>query len=132
MDGLFEANQRNVKRVNHTRELPQNNKMVAIHTDNLDVLIMDVEAQPIMILMKLRISQCIRSLEISDADAVVDDPDDDARMVDTLKEFVVNIDACDGGNQLAMVQYVKDPYANYRKMEVYGSVDLKSQTMHIT
>ncbi|XP_021992648.1 uncharacterized protein LOC110889429 isoform X2 [Helianthus annuus] len=124
MDGLFEANQRNVKRVNHTRELPQNNKMV---------LIMDVEAQPIMILMKLRISQCIRSLEISDADAVVDDPDDeDARMVDTLKEFVVNIDACDGGNQLAMVQYVKDPYANYRKMEVYGSVDLKSQTMHIT
>ncbi|MFS7986404.1 hypothetical protein Hanom_Chr11g01009941 [Helianthus anomalus] len=49
MDGLFEANQRNVKRVNHTNELPQNSKIVATHRDNLDVLIKDVEAQSIMI-----------------------------------------------------------------------------------
>ncbi|KAJ0644734.1 putative Heme oxygenase (biliverdin-producing) [Helianthus annuus] len=33
----------------HIRELPQNSKMVAMHRDSLDVLIKDVEAQPIMI-----------------------------------------------------------------------------------
>ncbi|XXG45997.1 hypothetical protein AAC387_Pa02g0942 [Persea americana] len=32
--------------VNRIRELPQNNKIVATHTDSPDVLIWDVEAQP--------------------------------------------------------------------------------------
>ncbi|KAJ0927870.1 hypothetical protein HanRHA438_Chr04g0187781 [Helianthus annuus] len=38
-------------------------------------------------------------------------------MVDILNEFVMNIKACDGRNQLALVEYVEDPYANYRKIK---------------
>lgn len=39
-------------------------------------------------------------------------------MEDIVEEPVVDIDASDRKNQLAVVDYVEDLYAYYRKMEV--------------
>ena len=44
-------------------------------------------------------------------------------MEDSFEESVIDIDACDDGNQLAVVEYVEDLYAHYRNMEVYGLFD---------
>ncbi|KAI3794321.1 hypothetical protein L1987_36950 [Smallanthus sonchifolius] len=53
-------------------------------------------------------------------DTMVDQRDHDmeeVEMEDIFEESVIDIDACDGGNQLAVVEYVEDLYANYRMME---------------
>lgn len=45
---------------------------------------------------------------------------------DKLKELVVDIDACDKENQLAVVDYVEDIYKYYKSVEVpHCSVILK-------
>ncbi|KAI7747913.1 hypothetical protein M8C21_008098, partial [Ambrosia artemisiifolia] len=46
----------------------------------------------------------------------------DIVMEDILEEAVVDIDVSDAKNPLAVVEYVDDIYANYRKMETYGMV----------
>ncbi|KAJ0475815.1 hypothetical protein HanHA300_Chr13g0470011 [Helianthus annuus] len=38
-------------------------------------------------------------------------------MEDSSEESIVDVDVCDVGNQLAVVEYVKDLYAYYRSME---------------
>lgn len=39
-------------------------------------------------------------------------------MEDIFEESVVDIDICDNENELAVVEYVEDLYAHYRRMEV--------------
>ncbi|KAJ0556729.1 hypothetical protein HanIR_Chr07g0317161 [Helianthus annuus] len=39
-------------------------------------------------------------------------------MEDSSEESVVHIDVCDVGNQLVVVEYVKDLYGYYRSMEL--------------
>ncbi|KAJ0703597.1 putative cyclin domain-containing protein [Helianthus annuus] len=57
------------------------------------------------------------------SDTMVDDHDmEEVEMEDIFEEPVIDIDACDEGNQLAVVEYVEDLYANYRKMENFSLV----------
>ncbi|XP_076889496.1 G2/mitotic-specific cyclin-2-like [Bidens hawaiensis] len=51
------------------------------------------------------------------SDAMVDQDMEEVEMEDIFEESVIDIDACDEGNPLAVVEYVEDLYANYRKME---------------
>ncbi|KAL8194086.1 hypothetical protein R6Q57_026328 [Mikania cordata] len=54
------------------------------------------------------------------SDTMVDQRDHDmeeVEMEDIFEEFVIDIDVCDDGNPLAVVEYVEDLYANYRRME---------------
>ncbi|KAL4577766.1 hypothetical protein LXL04_013879 [Taraxacum kok-saghyz] len=46
-----------------------------------------------------------------------DDHHMEVDMEDISEESIVNIDVCDDGNELAVVEYVEDLYAHYRKME---------------
>lgn len=43
--------------------------------------------------------------------------EEEVEMEDIFEESVVDIDACDDGNHLAVVEYVEDLYAHYRRME---------------
>ena len=36
-----------------------------------------------------------------------------------IEETVLDIDTCDANNPLAVVDYIEDLYAHYRKMEVH-------------
>ena len=40
-------------------------------------------------------------------------------MEDIVEEPVMDIDSCDAKNPLAVVDYIEDLHAYYRKMEVY-------------
>ncbi|KAK1410518.1 hypothetical protein QVD17_37055 [Tagetes erecta] len=54
------------------------------------------------------------------SDTMMDQRDHDmeeVEMEDIFEESVIDIDVCDQGNHLAVVEYVEDLYANYRKME---------------
>ena len=42
-------------------------------------------------------------------------------MEDIVEEASVDIDGCDARNPLAVVDYVEDLYAFYRKMEVHST-----------
>lgn len=43
---------------------------------------------------------------------------EEVEMEDINEEPIVDIDGCDAKNPLAVVEYVEDLYAYYRKMEV--------------
>ena len=43
-------------------------------------------------------------------------------MEDIAAKPIVDIDACDAKNPLAVVEYVEDLYAYYRKMEVHSTI----------
>ncbi|KAK9062078.1 hypothetical protein SSX86_019263 [Deinandra increscens subsp. villosa] len=59
------------------------------------------------------------------SDPMVDEGDHDmeeVEMEDSFEESVIDIDVCDEGNHLAVVEYVQDLYANYRRMENFSLV----------
>jgi hypothetical protein len=43
-------------------------------------------------------------------------------MEDIVEEPVMDIDSCDAKNPLAVVDYIEDLHAYYRKMEVYRTM----------
>ncbi|GJS19664.1 G2/mitotic-specific cyclin-2 [Tanacetum coccineum] len=52
------------------------------------------------------------------SETILDDHDmEEVEMEDIFEDSVIDIDACDDGNQLAVVEYVEDLYAHYRNME---------------
>ncbi|KAJ0734726.1 hypothetical protein HanPI659440_Chr11g0423551 [Helianthus annuus] len=58
-------------------------------------------------------------LRLETSDTMVDDHDmEEVEIEDIFEEPVIDIDACDEGNQLAVVEYLEDFYANYTKIEV--------------
>ncbi|KAI7738374.1 hypothetical protein M8C21_008437, partial [Ambrosia artemisiifolia] len=57
------------------------------------------------------------------SDTMLDDHEmEEVEMEDIFEEPVIDIDACDVGNHLAVVEYVEDLYASYRKMENFSLV----------
>ncbi|KAI3784524.1 hypothetical protein L1987_43623 [Smallanthus sonchifolius] len=50
-------------------------------------------------------------------DTMVDHDMWEIEMEDIFEESVIDIYVCDDGNQLAVVEYAKDLYANYRRVK---------------
>ncbi|XWS33944.1 hypothetical protein CRYUN_Cryun22dG0126300 [Craigia yunnanensis] len=57
---------------------------------------------------------------------------EEVEMEDIAEEPIVDIDGCDAKNPLAVVEYVEDLCAYYRKMEVHDKFDLMGETLFLT
>ncbi|XP_058009087.1 G2/mitotic-specific cyclin-1 isoform X5 [Hevea brasiliensis] len=53
-------------------------------------------------------------------------------MEDIIEEPILDIDGCDAKNPLAVVDYVEDMYASYRKKEVHDKFELMKETLFLT
>ncbi|GFS39389.1 cyclin B2;2 [Actinidia rufa] len=71
------------------------------------------------------------SLEQTEAD--LDGKDQmEVEMEDIFEDPIMDIDSCDAKNPLAVVDYVDDLYAYYRKMEVHHKFELRDETLFLT
>ncbi|KAI4327829.1 hypothetical protein L6164_020246 [Bauhinia variegata] len=63
-------------------------------------------------------------MSLEKSEAVNSEPDqmEEIEMEDIVEEPIVDIDSCDANNPLAVVDYVEDLYAYYRKMESFSCV----------
>ncbi|KAL2988361.1 hypothetical protein AAZX31_11G082700 [Glycine max] len=58
---------------------------------------------------------------------------EEVEMEDIIEEeTVLDIDTCDANNPLAVVDYIEDLYAHYRKLEVHDKFDLLHETLFLT
>ncbi|KAL2551218.1 Cyclin-B2-1 [Forsythia ovata] len=71
-----------------------------------DIPLTDVEDQPVSM-----------SLELSETEIIEKDQMEEVEMEDIFEETIIDIDGCDAKNPLAVVDYVDDLYAYYKKME---------------
>ncbi|KAK4360488.1 hypothetical protein RND71_019440 [Anisodus tanguticus] len=60
-----------------------------------------------------------------------DKPEMEVEMEDIFEEALIDIDSDDANNPFAVVDYVGDLYANYRKMEVYSCVSPNYMTQQL-
>ncbi|KAL2531229.1 Cyclin-B2-4 [Abeliophyllum distichum] len=71
-----------------------------------DIPLTDVEDQPVSM-----------SLELTETEIIEKDQMEEVEMEDIFEETIIDIDSCDAKNHLAVVDYVEDLYAYYKKME---------------